>query len=174
STTLFRSLAKTIEAAGYRLLGTPAEAIDLAEDRERFGELLARLRIDCPRWGVARSAEEAFEVAHEIGYPVLVRPSYVLGGRAMEIVHSDAALDRYMREAVQASPNHPVLIDEFLPNATEFDVDAVADGTDAVIAGIMEHIEEAGVHSGDSSCSLPPINVPRRVLAQIRKTSRRL
>ena len=164
-------LAKTIEAAGYKLLGTPAEAIDLAEDRERFGELLARLRIDCPRWGVARSSTEAFEIAHDIGYPVLVRPSYVLGGRAMEIVHSDTELDRYMREAVRASPDHPVLIDEFLPHATEFDVDAVADGTRAVIAGIMEHIEEAGVHSGDSSCSLPPVNVSSRVLDEIRATT---
>ncbi len=167
-------LAKSIEAAGYRLLGTPAEAIDLAEDRERFGELLNRLRIDCPRWGVGRSAEEAFEIAHDIGYPVLVRPSYVLGGRAMEIVHSDAQLDRYMREAVRASPDHPVLVDEFLPHATEFDVDAVADGEDAVIAGIMEHIEEAGVHSGDSSCSLPPVNVSDAVLEQIRATTRTL
>jgi len=164
-------LAKTIEAAGYPLLGTPAEAIDLAEDRERFGELLSRLRIDCPRWGVARSADEAFTIAHNIGYPVLVRPSYVLGGRAMEIVHSDEQLDRYMREAVRASPDHPVLIDEFLPHATEFDVDAVSDGADAVIAGIMEHIEEAGVHSGDSSCSLPPVNVPESVLQQIRDTT---
>ncbi|MGH1347143.1 MAG: carbamoyl-phosphate synthase large subunit [Nannocystales bacterium] len=164
-------LAKAIEAAGYPLLGTPAEAIDLAEDRERFGELLSRLRIDCPRWGVARSAEEAFTIAHDIGYPVLVRPSYVLGGRAMEIVHSDEQLDRYMREAVRASPDHPVLIDEFLPHATEFDVDAVSDGADAVIAGIMEHIEEAGVHSGDSSCSLPPVNVPESVLQQIRDTT---
>ncbi len=165
-------LAKAIEAAGYPLLGTPAEAIDLAEDRERFGELLSRLRIDCPRWGVARSADEAFTIAHDIGYPVLVRPSYVLGGRAMEIVHSDEQLDRYMREAVRASPDHPVLIDEFLPHATEFDVDAVSDGADAVIAGIMEHIEEAGVHSGDSSCSLPPVNVPESVLQQIRETTR--
>lgn len=164
-------LAKAIEAAGYPLLGTPAEAIDLAEDRERFGELLSRLRIDCPRWGVARSAQEAFTIAHDIGYPVLVRPSYVLGGRAMEIVHSDEQLDRYMREAVRASPDHPVLIDEFLPHATEFDVDAVSDGADAVIAGIMEHIEEAGVHSGDSSCSLPPVNVPDSVLQQIRETT---
>jgi len=167
-------LAKVIEAAGYPLLGTPAEAIDLAEDRERFGELLSRLRIDCPRWGVARSAEEAFKIAHDIGYPVLVRPSYVLGGRAMEIVHSDDQLDRYMREAVRASPDHPVLIDEFLPHATEFDVDAVSDGADAVVAGIMEHIEEAGVHSGDSSCSLPPVNVPESILEQIRETTRTL
>ncbi len=165
-------LAKTIEAAGYPLLGTPAEAIDLAEDRERFGELLSRLRIDCPRWGVGRSAQEAFTIAHDIGYPVLVRPSYVLGGRAMEIVHSDEQLDRYMREAVRASPDHPVLIDEFLPHATEFDVDAVADGQDAVVAGIMEHIEEAGVHSGDSSCSLPPVNVSRAVIDQIRSTTK--
>jgi carbamoyl-phosphate synthase large subunit len=164
-------LAKAIEAAGYPLLGTPAESIDLAEDRERFGELLSRLRIDCPRWGVARSADEAFTIAHDIGYPVLVRPSYVLGGRAMEIVHSDDQLDRYMREAVRASPDHPVLIDEFLPHATEFDVDAVADGQDAVVAGIMEHIEEAGVHSGDSSCSLPPVNVSDAVLDQIRSTT---
>ncbi len=167
-------LAQDIEAAGYRLLGTPAESIDLAEDRERFGKLLARLRLHCPRWGVGRSSEEAFAVARNIGYPVLVRPSYVLGGRAMEIVHSDAQLDRYMRHAVRASPDHPVLIDEFLPNATEFDVDAVADGTDCVIAGIMEHIEEAGVHSGDSSCSLPPVNVSPRMLALIRETTQGL
>jgi carbamoyl-phosphate synthase large subunit len=167
-------LAKAIEAEGYALLGTPAEAIDLAEDRERFGELLTRLRLCCPRWGVARSAAEAFEIAHDIGYPVLVRPSYVLGGRAMEIVNCDTDLDLYMRHAVRASPDHPVLIDEFLPNATEFDVDAVADGTECVIAGIMEHIEEAGVHSGDSSCSLPPVNVSKRVLDEIRDTTRAL
>ena len=167
-------LAQDIEAAGYRLLGTPAESIDLAEDRERFGKLLARLRLHCPRWGVGRSSEEAFAIARNIGYPVLVRPSYVLGGRAMEIVHNDAQLDRYMRQAVRASPDHPVLVDEFLPNAIELDVDAVADGTDCVIAGIMEHIEEAGVHSGDSSCSLPPVNVPVRMLDQIRETTRAL
>ncbi len=167
-------LAQSIEAAGYRLLGTPAEAIDLAEDRERFGQLLARLGVMCPRWGVARSADEAFTVAHQIGYPVLVRPSYVLGGRAMEIVGSDAQLDHYMRHAVRASPDHPVLIDEFLRDATEFDVDAVADGTDVVVAGIMEHIEEAGVHSGDSCCSLPPVNVSRDTLDVIRQITRML
>ena len=167
-------LAQDIEAAGYRLLGTPAESIDLAEDRERFGQLLARLRLHCPRWGVGRSSEEAFAIARNIGYPVLVRPSYVLGGRAMEIVRNDAQLDRYMRVAVRASPDHPVLVDEFLPNATEFDVDAVADGTDCVIAGIMEHIEEAGVHSGDSSCSLPPVNVSPAMLDQIRETTKAL
>jgi carbamoyl-phosphate synthase large subunit len=167
-------LAQAIEAAGYKLLGTPAEAIDLAEDRERFGQLLARLGVSCPRWGVARSAEEAFVVAHAIGYPVLVRPSYVLGGRAMEIVESDEELEHYMRVAVRASPDHPVLVDEFLPNATEFDVDAVGDGTDIVVAGIMEHIEHAGVHSGDSSCSLPPVNVPPEVLDEIREITRML
>ncbi len=167
-------LAKSIEAAGYRLLGTPGDAIDLAEDRERFGQLLARLGVTCPRWGVARSAEEAFSVAREIGYPVLVRPSYVLGGRAMEIVSSDLELDHYMRHAVRASPDHPVLIDEFLPHATEFDVDAVGDGIDIVVAGIMEHIEEAGVHSGDSSCSLPPVNVSPDVLDEIRQVTRML
>jgi len=167
-------LAHAIEAAGYRLLGTPAESIDLAEDRERFGQLLARLRLSCPRWGVARSSDEAFKIAHDIGYPVLVRPSYVLGGRAMEIVHDDGQLDRYMREAVRASPDHPVLVDEFLPNATEFDVDAVADGHECVIAGIMEHIEEAGIHSGDSSCSLPPVNTDRVVLDELRSTTKAL
>ena len=167
-------LAHAIEAAGYRLLGTPAESIDLAEDRERFGQLLARLRLSCPRWGVARSTDEAFKIAHDIGYPVLVRPSYVLGGRAMEIVHDDGQLDRYMREAVRASPDHPVLVDEFLPNATEFDVDAVADGHECVIAGIMEHIEEAGIHSGDSSCSLPPVNTDRVVLDELRSTTKAL
>jgi carbamoyl-phosphate synthase large subunit len=167
-------LSAAIERAGYRLLGTPAESIDRAEDRGRFGEMVARLRLSCPRWGVARSSDEAFEIAERIGYPVLVRPSYVLGGRAMEIVYSGPDLDRYMREAVRASPDHPVLIDEFLHNATEFDVDAVADGNDVVISGIMEHIEEAGVHSGDSSCSLPPVNVSRAVLEEIRETTRML
>jgi carbamoyl-phosphate synthase large subunit len=167
-------LAAAIERAGYKLLGTPADSIDRAEDRGRFGEVVSQLRLNCPRWGVARSAEEAFKIAHDIGYPVLVRPSYVLGGRAMEIVYSDSDLDDYMRKAVRASPDHPVLIDEFLHNATEFDVDAVSDGKEVVIGGIMEHIEEAGIHSGDSSCSLPPVNVTDETLAEIRETTVRL
>ncbi len=167
-------LANSIERAGYKLLGTPADSIDLAEDRGRFGELLNQLGLACPRWGVARSPEEAFESARQIGYPVLVRPSYVLGGRAMEIVYSDAHLAKYMREAVEASPDHPVLIDEFLDNATEFDVDAVSDGEDVVVGGIMEHIEEAGVHSGDSSCSLPPVNEPPELIEEIRQTTIKL
>ncbi len=164
-------LSAAIERAGYKLLGTPAESIDRAEDRGRFGEMVSRLRINCPRYGVARSSEDAFRIAHEIGYPVLVRPSYVLGGRAMEIVYADEELDRYMRQAVRASPDHPVLLDEFLHNATEFDVDAVSDGTTVVIAGLMEHIEEAGIHSGDSGCSLPPVNVSKRLQNEIRSTT---
>ncbi len=167
-------LAAAIESAGYKLLGTPADSIDRAEDRGRFGEMVARLGINAPRWGVARSTEQAFRISHDIGYPVLVRPSYVLGGRAMEIVYTDSDLDSYMRKAVRASPDHPVLIDEFLNNATEFDVDAVSDGTRVVIAGIMEHIEEAGIHSGDSSCSLPPINVDEDLLREIRTTTEAL
>ena len=167
-------LARAIEDAGYRLLGTGADSIDRAEDRGRFGELVTRLGIRCPRWGVARSSEEAFEIAHSIGYPVLVRPSYVLGGRAMVIVYSDGELDEYMRTAVRASPDHPVLVDQFLHNATELDVDAIADGRDVVIAGIMEHIEEAGIHSGDSGCSLPPVNVPPATLEEVRRVTRAL
>jgi carbamoyl-phosphate synthase large subunit len=164
-------LSSAIERAGYRLLGTAADSIDRAEDRGRFGELVSRLGLQAPRWGVARSEDEAFHIAHEIGFPVLVRPSYVLGGRAMEIVHSDAQLGAYMNLAVRASPDHPVLIDEFLANAIEFDVDAVADGKDVVIAGIMEHVEEAGIHSGDSTCCMPPVSVSAAVLAEIRSTT---
>ncbi|MCA9682556.1 MAG: ATP-grasp domain-containing protein, partial [Myxococcales bacterium] len=164
-------LASAIERAGYPLLGTPADSIDRAEDRGRFGDLVNRLGLHAPRWGVARSADEAFAIAHEIGFPVLVRPSYVLGGRAMEIVHSDDQLGRYMEVAVRASPDHPVLIDEFLHQAIEFDVDAVADGKDVVIAGIMEHVEEAGIHSGDSTCCMPPVSVAAEVMQQIRETT---
>ena len=152
-------LALPLERAGAPILGTSPDAIDRAEDRERFDVLLEKLGLRRPPGGVARSTEEAEQVAARIGYPVLVRPSYVLGGRAMEIVHDVAALRSYMRFAVKASPEHPVLVDRFLADAIEVDVDAICDGQQVVIGGIMEHIEEAGIHSGDSACSLPPYSL---------------
>jgi carbamoyl-phosphate synthase large subunit len=162
-------LAVPLEQAGVKILGTSPDSIDRAEDRERFEEVLAKLDLRRPANGVARSASEAVAVAERIGYPVLVRPSYVLGGRAMEIVYGRDDLERYMREAVRVSPEHPVLIDDFLEDAIEVDVDAVADGTDVVVGGIMEHIERAGVHSGDSACSLPPKSIPAAVQDEIRR-----
>jgi len=150
-------LSKALEAAGAPILGTTPDAIDQAEDRERFAQLVERLRLKQPENGVARSPKEAYSVAEHIGYPVMVRPSYVLGGRAMEVVHDQADLERYMREAVEASPEHPVLIDRFLQNATEVDLDLVVDATGAaIVGGVLEHVEEAGVHSGDAACVLPP------------------
>ncbi|MBF0184519.1 MAG: carbamoyl-phosphate synthase large subunit [Magnetococcales bacterium] len=157
-------LAKALEAAGAPIIGTTPDAIDIAEDRERFQQLLHRLQLRQPQNGIARSAEEAVSIAHEVGYPVVVRPSYVLGGRAMEVVHDQSDLERYMRTAVRASPDHPVLLDHFLNNAIEIDVDCVADGETVVVGGIMEHIEEAGVHSGDSACSLPPYSVNQSLI----------
>ncbi|HWP65484.1 MAG TPA: carbamoyl-phosphate synthase large subunit [Candidatus Limnocylindria bacterium] len=162
-------LAVALERAGVPIIGTTPDAIDRAEDRERFDEVLTALDLRRPANGIARSEAEAVTVAERIGYPVLVRPSYVLGGRAMEIVYDRASLHRYMRMAVRASPEHPVLIDHFLEDAIEIDVDAVSDGTDVVIGGIMEHIERAGVHSGDSACSLPPYSIDAEVQADIRR-----
>jgi carbamoyl-phosphate synthase large subunit len=156
-------LAVALERAGVPIIGTSPDAIDRAEDRERFEGVLATLGLLRPENGLARSEAEAVGVAGRIGYPVLVRPSYVLGGRAMEIVYDEASLVRYMRHAVRASPDHPVLIDRFLEDAIEVDVDAVSDGETVVIGGIMEHIERAGVHSGDSACSLPPYSIPPAV-----------
>jgi carbamoyl-phosphate synthase large subunit len=167
-------LAVPLERAGVRVLGTPPDAIDRAEDRERFDAVLETLSLRRPPGGVARSVEEARAVAARIGYPVLVRPSYVLGGRAMEIVRDPPALENYMRFAVRASPEHPVLVDRFLADATEVDVDAVCDGERVVIGGIMEHIEEAGVHSGDSACSLPPYSLAPEVVQEILASTRRL
>jgi carbamoyl-phosphate synthase large subunit len=167
-------LAVPLERAGVPILGTPPDAIDRAEDRERFDDLLETLSLRRPPGGVARSFEEAKAVAERIGYPVLVRPSYVLGGRAMEIVQDTAALENYMRFAVRASPEHPVLVDRFLADATEIDVDAVCDGERVVIGGIMEHIEEAGVHSGDSACSLPPYSLSPSVIDEILESTRRM
>jgi carbamoyl-phosphate synthase large subunit len=167
-------LALPLERAGVPILGTPPDAIDRAEDRERFDAMLEKLGLRRPPGGVARSTEQARAVAARIGYPVLVRPSYVLGGRAMEIVRDEQALERYMRFAVRASPEHPVLVDRFLADAIEVDVDAISDGERVVIGGIMEHIEEAGVHSGDSACSLPPWSLPGSILAEIGEATRRL
>jgi carbamoyl-phosphate synthase large subunit len=154
-------LALPLQQAGIRIIGTSPDSIDLAEDRERFAKLLWDLGIPQAPSGTATTVEEAREVAGTIGFPLVVRPSYVLGGRAMAIVYDMPALDRYMLHAVAASPGHPILIDKFLEDAVELDVDAVADSTGAVvIGGIMEHIEEAGIHSGDSSCVVPPFRVP--------------
>ena len=162
-------LAVPLERAGVPILGTPPDAIDRAEDRERFKLLLEQLGLRQPANGTARSVEEAVAIAQDIAYPVLVRPSYVLGGRAMELVYDEASLRRYMREAVSVSAERPVLIDKFLDDATEVDVDALSDGRQVVVGGIMEHIELAGVHSGDSACSLPPRTLPAAVQNEIRR-----
>ncbi|MEM1277304.1 MAG: carbamoyl-phosphate synthase large subunit [Pseudomonadota bacterium] len=160
-------LARGLEAAGIPILGTSPDAIDLAEDRERFQQLLQELELKQPVNGIAHSAEQAREIATRVGYPVVIRPSYVLGGRAMEIVRNDQELERYMREAVVVSGTSPVLIDGYLSGAVEVDVDALSDGDDVHIAGIMEHIEEAGIHSGDSACSLPPHSLSDEMIAEL-------
>jgi carbamoyl-phosphate synthase large subunit len=157
-----------------KILGTSPDSIDLAEDRERFNKLMENLHIPQPKAGIAFSSAEAKAVAAKIGYPVLVRPSYVLGGRAMEIVYDEAGLDVYMREAVRVSHEHPVLIDDFLQNAVEIDVDAVSDGADVLIGAIMEHIEEAGIHSGDSACIIPPQTIPSTIQEVVRDYVRRI
>ncbi|MSO76170.1 MAG: carbamoyl-phosphate synthase large subunit [Alphaproteobacteria bacterium] len=161
-------LAAALEAAGVAILGTSPESIDLAEDRRRFQQLLSRLGLKQPVNGTATSTEEALTIAERIGYPVLLRPSYVLGGRAMQIVYDAASLQRYMTTAVKVSGSSPVLVDSYLQNAIEVDVDALSDGETVCIAGVMEHIEEAGVHSGDSACSLPPYSLAAETVAAIR------
>jgi carbamoyl-phosphate synthase large subunit len=161
-------LAKGLYDAGAPIVGTTPDSIDVAEDRERFQKLIHKLKLRQPPNATARTTEQAIKLAEKIGYPLVVRPSYVLGGRAMEIVHSREDLERYMREAVRVSEDSPVLLDRFLNDATEVDVDAVSDGTDVVIGGIMEHIEEAGVHSGDSACSLPPYSLSKKLQDELR------
>jgi len=167
-------LAVPLQKAGVPILGTPPDAIDRAEDRERFKQVLQKLGLNQPPNGTATSFTQASQIAKQIGYPVLVRPSYVLGGRAMEIVYDETDLKDYMERAVRASPDHPILVDKFLEDAIEMDVDAVSDGKTVVIGGIMEHIEEAGIHSGDSACSLPPWSVSGRMLNAIREQTRAL
>ncbi|CAN5196323.1 carbamoyl-phosphate synthase large subunit [soil metagenome] len=167
-------LARELEEAGVKLLGTPVDAIDLAEDRGRFGALLRRLEIAHPAYGTAFSADEAMVVAEDVGFPLLVRPSYVLGGRAMEICYSAEGLESYLRANVKADPEHPLLLDRFLEDAIEVDVDALCDSEDVAVAGIMQHVEEAGVHSGDSACVLPPMSLGEEMLDQIRETTSRI
>ena len=164
-------LARSLAAAGVPIVGTSPEAIHLAEDRGEFGAVLAAAGLPAPRHGTAVSFAEAKAVADEIGYPVLVRPSYVLGGRGMEIVYDDATLEAYVGRATEASPEHPVLIDRFLDDAIEIDVDALFDGEELFLGGVMEHIEEAGIHSGDSACALPPITLGRSDIARIREST---
>ncbi len=166
------NIAVPLEKAGVRILGTSPDSIDRAEDRERFQQLLHRLGLLQPKNGIATNAEEAIEVAEKIGYPVLVRPSFVLGGRAMEIVYDRVDLEFYIKSAVEVSPGKPILIDKFLEDAIEIDVDAISDGRTTIIGGIMEHIEEAGIHSGDSACVLPPISLRKDIIEEIKAQTR--
>jgi carbamoyl-phosphate synthase large subunit len=164
-------LAHRLEAAGVPIVGTRPEAIDLAEDRGRFGQVLVNAGLPAPKFGTATTFEEARDIAARIGYPVLVRPSYVLGGRGMEIVYDEKTLHGYITRATQLSPEHPVLVDRFLEDAIEIDVDALCDGTEVYIGGVMEHIEEAGIHSGDSACTLPPVTLGRSDIEAVRRAT---
>jgi carbamoyl-phosphate synthase large subunit len=168
------NLAKALEANGVKVIGTGVQSIDTAEDRELFAALITELGLRQPDNGTARNLPEALAAARRIGYPMLLRPSFVLGGRAMEIVYDDAAVSRYMARALDASPGKPVLIDKFLENATEVDVDCLSDGGRTVIGGVMQHIEEAGIHSGDSACVIPPHSLPTAVVEQIKTQARKL
>ena len=167
-------LAEELQAAGVPILGTSPDSIDLAEDRERFAALVQQLGLKQPANGIARSRDEAIRVAERIGYPVLLRPSYVLGGRGMEVVEGPQQLDHYIATAVQVSGKSPVLIDRYLRDAIEVDVDAICDGTDVAVCGVLQHIEEAGVHSGDSACSIPPYSLPSEIVGEIERQTREL
>jgi carbamoyl-phosphate synthase large subunit len=167
-------LAEELQSAGVPILGTSPDSIDLAEDRERFAALVQRLNLKQPSNGIARSREEALKVAERIGYPVLLRPSYVLGGRGMEVVEGPQQLEHYIATAVQVSGRSPVLIDRYLRDAIEVDVDAICDRTDVAVCGVLQHIEEAGVHSGDSACSIPPYSLSAEIIREIERQTREL
>ena len=167
-------LAQALKDLGVPIVGTPPEAIHLAEDRGAFGKVLADAGLPAPRHGMATTFDQAREIAEDIGYPVLVRPSYVLGGRGMEIVYDDAMLTDYVRRSTLIGPDAPVLVDRFLEDAVEIDVDALYDGTDLYLGGVMEHIEEAGIHSGDSACALPPITLGRSEVLRIRESTEKI
>ncbi|MHC5088089.1 MAG: carbamoyl-phosphate synthase large subunit, partial [Planctomycetota bacterium] len=167
-------LANALWDAGVPIIGTSPDSIDLAEDRKRFNRLVSKLKLQQPYSGTAFSYEETLKVARKLGYPLLIRPSFVLGGRAMNIVYDEAALKEVVEEAIEVSGKHPILIDKFLDDATELDVDAISDGETVVIGGIMEHIEEAGVHSGDSACSLPPISLSKKIIKEIKRQTKLL
>src|SRR5207237_1273719 len=168
------NLAKALEAAGAPIIGTSVDSIDIAEDREQFQILVERLGLKQPANGTALDLQQAKHVARRIGYPVLVRPSYVLGGRAMEIAYDEIALSRYLQQALEASPGKPILIDRFLESAIEVDVDCLSDGRRTLIGGVMQHIEEAGIHSGDSACVIPPHSLPAPVVDEIKRQKREL
>ncbi len=168
------NLANELAQAGVKIIGTSPDAIDLAEDRDRFRAVMRQLGIPQPDSGMASSTEEALKIAEKIGYPLMVRPSYVLGGRAMEVVHDEEMLRRYVAAAVEVSPERPILIDKFLENAIEAEADAIADGTDAFVPAVMEHIELAGIHSGDSACVIPPVSIPKKHLDTIREYTRKI
>src|SRR5256885_9500224 len=167
-------LAAELQAAGVPILGTSPDSIDLAEDRERFAALVQRLGLKQPANGIARSRDEAIRVAERIGYPVLLRPSYVLGGRGMEVVEGPQQLEYYIATAVEVWGRSPVLIDRYLRDAIEVDVDAICDGTDVVVCGVLQHIEEAGVHSGDSACAIPPHSLSPEIVGEIERQTREL
>jgi len=168
------NIARELSEAGVKILGTSPETIDLAEDRDRFGKMMAKLGIPMPDSGMASNLEEALVVASRIGYPLMVRPSYVLGGRGMEVVHDEDMLKQYVAAAVDVTPDRPILIDKFLDNAIEAEADAIADGTEVFVPAVMEHIELAGVHSGDSACVIPPVSIPEKHISTINEYTRRI
>jgi len=167
-------LAVPLEKAGVKIIGTSPDSIACAEDRKRFNNLVKKLNLHQPDSGTAMTYGQALKIAHRLGFPLLIRPSFVLGGRAMQIVHDEKSFEAAVGQAFEASGEHPVLIDKFLDDATEMDVDAISDGKRAVIGGIMEHVEEAGVHSGDSACSLPPVSINKKILEEIRRQTKLL